>query len=364
MICLIDPALQDHTGRPSDNLGDVVIYRAIAHCFAALFPGEEVCRISSHEPLEECHYEILNAARLVFLGGSNMVSSDVLAYNQWNFTAQRADYDAPRMKNAILLGIGWWQYQDPPTPFTSAFYRRVLSGQQLHSVRDHYTQRQLSEAGIQNVVTTGCPSIWGLTGVTNHRKDRWTEDCLVMLTDYYTNPGDDDAFLRLVADHFRGNLFFFPQGTGDLEYIQTLPVFQANRGRFEILDRSLDGLTRFLAEHPVTYVGTRLHGGITAMRSRVPSLILGVDNRGLEKARSFNLPVVARTDLAKIRRWLRGQKLFEPVTVPLENVARWWSQFQPESGLTHALEVLRPKVDPPALVSRAESRVKACLRRW
>jgi hypothetical protein len=293
-----------------------------------------------------------------------MVSSDVLTYNQWNFTDRPSDYDQPRVKNAILLGIGWWQYQGPPTPFTASFYRRILSEQQIHSVRDHYTERQLAEAGMKNVVTTGCPSIWGLDGATNRRTDRWTEDCLVMLTDYYTNPKDDEAFLRLVADHFRGKLFFFPQGTGDVEYLQTLPVFEAHRAKFEILEHSLDSLSQFLLGQPVTYVGTRLHGGITAMHFRVPSLILGVDNRGLEKARSFHLPVVPRTDHAQVRRWLRGGKLFEPVTVPLNNVERWWGQFQPLSTLAPVLEGMRPQGPRSSLAARALFELKAQAWRW
>jgi hypothetical protein len=148
MLCLIDPSLQDHSGRSSDNLGDVVIYRSIARCLEQLFPGEPIRRISSHVPLEAPHYEIMQAARIIFLGGSNLLSSDVLTYNQWNFTSNPADYDAPRFSNTVLFGIGWWQYQDPATPFTSDYYRRILCPRRLHSVRDSYTAARLREAGI------------------------------------------------------------------------------------------------------------------------------------------------------------------------------------------------------------------------
>jgi hypothetical protein len=75
MICLIDPSLQDHSGTPSTNLGDVVTFRAIARCLNLLFAGEEICRISSHVPLKERHYAMLSASRLTFLGGSNMLWS-------------------------------------------------------------------------------------------------------------------------------------------------------------------------------------------------------------------------------------------------------------------------------------------------
>ncbi len=342
MICLIDPSLQDHSGIPSTNLGDVVIFRAIARCLNLLFPGEEICRISSHVPLEERHYDMLSASRLTFLGGSNMLSSDVLSYNQWHFTAQRSDYDVPRFRDGILLGIGWWQYQGPATPFTSNFYRQVLSPDRLHSVRDRYTAEKLLEAGFTNVVTTACPSMWRLDGVQSDRTVRWTEDCLVMLTDYYTNPPDDEAFIRLVLDHFRGTIFFFPQGTGDIAYLHSLPFFQEHAHKFEILEHSLESVERLLSSRRVTYVGTRLHGGIIALTHRVPCLILGFDNRATEMARSFHLPVVTRSDRAGIERWLRGEALFQSIVVPKTDIFRWCEQFATPPSLG---TLLYPLVD-------------------
>ncbi len=358
MICLVDPALQDHDGTPSTNLGDVVIYRAISRCLTALWPGEEVCRISSHEPLQEHHYEILEAARIVFLGGSNLLSSDVLTYNQWNFANGKADYGTPRIKEAVLLGIGWWQYQDPPNAFTSEFYQRILCRQRMHSVRDRYTAGQLREAGISNVVATGCPAMWGLDGVSSHRTDRWTDDCLVMLTDYYTHPAHDDEFLRIVADHFPGKLYFFPQGTGDVAYLKSLPVFEAVPARFEILEHSLDSLSTFLRANRVTYVGTRLHGGITTLAHRVPSLILGVDNRATEMSVSFNLPVVKRGDSDNLRRWLRGHQMFEPVSVPTLDIAKWWQQFEPQASLANLLQQMEPTVEVDSTLNQLASKLR------
>jgi hypothetical protein len=328
MLCLIDPSIQDHSGRLSDNLGDVVIYRAIARAFEHFFPGEEIRRISSHEPLEPAHYDTMRAARIVFLGGSNLLSSDVLTYNQWNFTQDPADYDAPRFGNAVLFGIGWWQYQDPATSFTADFYRRILSSGHIHSVRDGYTEMRLREAGIENVANTGCPSMWGLEGFTADRSTRWTEDCVFMLTDYYKNPADDEALLKMALKHFRGTIFFFPQGLGDVEYLKGLPSFAGNSRRIEILNHSLEALEGILSTRPVTYFGTRLHGGITALNHRVPSLILGVDNRASEKARNFNLPVIPRTDRRAIEKWLRGSLQFPPIRVNQQEIARWCAQFE------------------------------------
>jgi Polysaccharide pyruvyl transferase len=357
MLCLIDPSLQDHSGRLSDNLGDVVIFRAIARCLELLFPGEEICRISSHQPLEESHYERIKAGRILFLGGSNLLSSDVLAYNQWNFTAQRSDYDSPRFQDGVLFGIGWWQYQDPPTLFTSDFYRRILSDCGLHSVRDNYTAGRLREAGIPNVVSTGCPSMWSLDGVVSDRAGGWSEDCLVTITDYYPNAPDDERFLRLVLDHFRGTVFLFPQGTGDLDYIRTLPVFIKESRRFHVLDHSLEKLEAFLDTHRVNYVGTRLHGGITALNNGVPSLILAVDNRATEMSRSFGLPVVKRSDKWAIKAWLRGMRKFPPITVPKAEILRWCAQFSSATDLSAMFQ-------PRRVLETQKMPVHTRLARW
>ena len=333
MLCLIDPSLQDHSGRLSDNLGDVVIYRAISRCLQQLFPGEELCRISSHEPLEERHYAQIAGGRMLLLGGSNLLSSDVLAYNQWNFATGRANYQTPRFGDAVLFGIGWWQYQAESTPFTADFYRRVLSTEQLHSVRDGYTAARLRAAGISNVVCTGCPSMWSLDGLANSRSSAWTRDCLMTITDYKPNPAEDDRFLQLVIEHFDGTLFLFPQGLGDVEYFLGLPISRRTRRRIEILDHSLENLERFLSGHPVSYVGTRLHGGIAALNYGVPSLILAVDNRAAEMARDFRLPVVPRADTQGIRTWLRGEQPVLPIAVPRAEILRWCHSLSPGAEL-------------------------------
>ncbi len=183
----------------------------------------------------------------------------------------------------------------------------------------------MREAGIDNVVATGCPSIWCLDGFRSEAPR--SGDCLVMLTDYYMDPVDDDAFLRTVRDHFPGTIFFFPQGLGDVAYLRTLPVYASLAHRLEILDRSLDNLETLCRTHPLTYVGTRLHGGVMAMSCGVPSVILGVDNRAIEKGRDFQLPVIPRPDTATLKRWLRGEAPFPKIVVPHDLIERWGEQF-------------------------------------
>src|SRR5690606_19316855 len=63
----------------------------------------------------------------------------------------------------VLLGVGWWQYQEKPvSTYSKMMYRSLFSKRYLHAVRDNYTAQKLAEIGIKNVINTGCPTVWGL----------------------------------------------------------------------------------------------------------------------------------------------------------------------------------------------------------
>ena len=45
--------------------------------------------------------------------------------------------------------------------YTAHIYKRILSSEFMHSVRDSFTEEQLRSVGINNVINTGCPTMWG-----------------------------------------------------------------------------------------------------------------------------------------------------------------------------------------------------------
>ena len=46
-----------------------------------------------------------------------------------------------RLRDLILLAVGWWQYQDGINDYTRLLLGRILHRTRLHSVRDAYTAR-------------------------------------------------------------------------------------------------------------------------------------------------------------------------------------------------------------------------------
>lgn len=170
------------------------------------------------------------------------------------------------MNDVILMGVGWWQYQDVPTKYTRAFYRRAMSHKYVHSVRDSYSEQKMKLLGFDNVVNTGCPTMWELNGLNVAARKGSTENCLFTLTDYMRDAGTDDKVIGEIVRAYKGKVFFFPQGSLDLEYIASLRSYQNNIRRITIINRTFEDYVSTLAGNDVDYIGTRLHAGIKALQ--------------------------------------------------------------------------------------------------
>lgn len=318
-VCLLDPGIADHNKEPSDNLGDLIIQQAVLREIKHIFGDQQIVKISTHVPLEEQHFQVIQESSVVLIGGSNLLSSQMNHYNQWKIFFQ----DALRLqKRVVLLGVSWWQYQGRPNLYTLALLHLALSASSLHSVRDAYTQRKLRSMGFWNVINTGCPTMWTLDNLTpDDISQTKAENVLLMLTDYARNVELDRKLLELAIAHYK-TIYFWPQGSGDRDYVRSfnLPV--------TILDRSLAALETLLAaESSLDYIGTRLHGGIRCLLARRRSLILKIDHRAIEIARSTGLPSANRNDLPFIEQWIKAPFVTR-ITIDTAAVERWRHQFK------------------------------------
>src|SRR5690606_6570746 len=100
--------------------------------------------------------KLIEASAAAVIGGTNLLSSEVNKYNQWKVSWR----DALWLRDVILLGVGWWQYQGEPNFWTRTFLKRVLHPQFVHSLRDAYTVGQLRRAGLPNGRNTSCVTLW------------------------------------------------------------------------------------------------------------------------------------------------------------------------------------------------------------
>lgn len=320
-ICLLDPGIEDNNYSPSANLGDLIIQESINREIVSIFGEQDVVRFSTHVPLKNEHFKILNTCPIILVGGTNLLSSYMNKYNQWKIWIN----DALRIKSAILLGVGWWQYQDNPNFYTKILLRSALSKKSIHSVRDNYSKVKLQSLGIHNVLNTGCPTMWPLTSLrTQDIPHEKSENVLLMVTDYSKNIELDTKLIELLLSKYK-QVFLWPQGRGDIDYVLSM------NSQLTILEHSLEALDKFIGSGiAFDYIGTRLHGGIRCLVSRKRSLILEIDNRAKEIASDTGIPTSARSDFNYISQWIDGQTVTSIKVDPLP-IKQWKSQFKIEN---------------------------------
>ena len=324
-ICLLDPGLEHHSGEPSANLGDLIIQESVRRELTSLFNRTEIVQLSTHVPLHKEELAAVKQCSLVFVGGSNLLSSYMNQYKQWDISI----WDAINIRKAILLGAGWWKYQGDLNRYTKALLKILMSRNVIHSVRDSYTQDKLKSitlkgfpVGIQNVLNTGCPTMWPLMDMNPADfPTQKAENVLLMLTDYRKVPDLDRRLLELLFEKYE-NVYFWWQGRGDEAYIRELdfPV--------KPVEHSLSALDDFIHSGiSFDYIGTRLHGGIRCLRSKHRSLVIEVDNRAREISQDTNLQTVARDDFDYMRQWIDGSPTPQ-ITLNTDAINRWRNQFK------------------------------------
>jgi hypothetical protein len=311
--CLLDPSITSRDGLPPGNLGDVIVRQAVMRELTELLPGHDWVSVPSQMPLTAEELELAAGSDLLMVGGTNLLSSHMQQYRQWHISPAQA----ARLNRVVLMGAGWWQYQDEPDAYTRSVLLSALSPRLPHSVRDGYTSQKLRGLGLTNVINTGCPTMWRLTpDLLRTVPTSKADDVLLTLTDYNKNRPADRQVLDLLFSQYK-RVYFWPQGSGDARYLAEFskPAI--------MLDRSVAALEQLLRRsEPLDYVGTRLHGGIKCLEHGRRSLVLGIDNRAMEIAADTALPVVWRSDLDMLRSWIAGS---EPVGLAINfaAIARW-----------------------------------------
>lgn len=301
----------------SSNLGDQIIMDAVKDVVEDVCDPALLMHVQTHDVISKKSYRLMNQSELIFVGGTNLLSSNMNSYNQWKVSL----WDSVFIKDIILLGVGWWQYQNKPNFYTKFLYKRLLSSKHLHSVRDSYTERQLKSIGITNVINTSCPTAWKLTeehcaSIPNQKSD----SVLVTFTEYNQDEKLDSEILILLRKMYQ-TVYFWTQQPKDYEYMQ---AFCGDKVIY--LNPSLKALDQVLSSCNLDYIGTRLHCGIRALQYKKRVLILAVDNRATEIAKDINLPVLPRESIEAIKIWINSS--YETrINIPKEKINQWKTQF-------------------------------------
>ena len=313
------PKIIFDTSIGTTNLGDHIIMDAVNRIADALFMDDFVINIPTHfsiHPKDLLKFRKYDAG---IVGGTNLLKNDTLNKSQWKVGIK--DLLVFRHK-AVLLGVGWWQYQHKPvSAYSRMMYKALLSTKYLHAVRDNYTLQKLNEIGINNVINTGCPTVWELDEPHCSQINPKKRDTVITtITDYMRDPEQDKRMLEILKKHYQ-SVYVWIQGSKDQPYIESLT------SDIRYIAPKLSAFDAFLEKEPCEYVGTRLHAGIRALQKKRKSIIIGIDNRALEMRNDIGLNVLERQRIDQLE-----EKIHEEMSVKLyldtQAIQRWKTQFK------------------------------------
>ncbi|MEO8302729.1 MAG: polysaccharide pyruvyl transferase family protein [Betaproteobacteria bacterium] len=301
------------TSVASTNLGDEIIMQDVRAELEQPFAGAFVIPIATHVALDRIGRALARSADVVVAGGTNLISSHMWLRPLWPLKLA----DAFAGLRVILMGVGWYQFQGTPDPYTRWLLRRVLHPSALHSVRDGYTARMLGSIGITNVVNTGCPTLWRLSPELCAGLPRQKAASVVTtLNTYMPDPDADRRLIELLRSRY-ARIYAWVQTAEDHVYLRSFG------DDIVIIEPSLKAYDDLLAStQSLDYIGNRLHGGIRALRRGRRAIIVEIDNRAQEMGRDFHLPTVARTDFERLAAMI-DSSLEIAVRPPLGAIARW-----------------------------------------
>lgn len=322
MISVFDTSICDN------NLGNQIIMDSVNQYLRQIFPSDFFIKLPYLDSIGDEAIRYIRNSEYIFLGGTNALSSEMENYKQIGIDHNNYKH----IQNIILTGVGWWQYQGEISDYTREILKNCLHTHRYHSVRDSYTKDKLSTIGINNVLVTGCPTLWQLTDehCENIKKEK-SEHVLLTFTNYSQDKSDYEL-LQILKENYN-KIFIWIQGPEDLEYAQNFST------ELNILPPNLKSLDQLLSsDMSLDYVGTRCHAGIRAMQFMRRCIIIGVDNRALEMQKDFNLPVISRDNLSSLPGVINSR--FETrLNLPFDKIKQWIGQFKEnnESAINNIL---------------------------
>ncbi len=312
------------------NVGDEIINEAVKRELTEIYrDGHQFVTVPTHDIIGRRGRLMIKQSEATFVAGTNILSSKYKLFriNGWNLKLR----DAFFVKGAVLLGAGWQNYQGTPSLLNKFFYKRILNKKILHSVRDNYTKEKLESIGINNVVNTGCPTLWKL--IPEHTQkipQQKGKKVITTISDYSTNEKArmaDEKMLKTLKENYE-EVFVWLQGAYDENYFDSLnPELTKNIVKIPGLLQRYD---QFLEENEdADFVGTRLHAGIRAMQKCRRAIIIGIDNRAMEMKKDYGLPVLERENIDALAEYINTP--FETkIGLDFDLIQKWKAQFKHE----------------------------------
>ena len=265
---------------------------------------------NAYRTYSECKYK--------FVGGSNVLVPNLLThYAQWNINI--CNYQA--LKGTIMVGVGAGAgAENGSNWYTSYIYKHMLNRDYYHSARDERSKLYMESLGLK-AVNTGCVTMWMLTPEHCAQIPTKKAEKVVFTLTAYDADNNDQVLLDTLLKNYN-EVYFWPQGLGDFKYFQSLK----NTGNVHMLPASREAYDRYLTDNETDYVGTRLHGGVYAMRHKRRAIIIAID----ERARAINarnhLNSIEKADMQQLDAMINSE-FATKIEMDFEAIKCWKSQF-------------------------------------
>lgn len=298
------------------NLGNKIIMDSVYRELNDIFPEDFFYNIP-YQIIKGKSLKILGDSDFKFFGGTNSLSSKMNKYKQWDLNIYNSKY----LNGLILMGLGWWQYQDDPNLYTRFLLNRTLNKDFYHSVRDSYTENKLLKLGFR-VLNTGCPTLWSINDETIKKIDKHkSKNVIITVTDYNKDFEYDRQLIEMCIKNYE-TVYIWPQGVGDYAYIKELQY----EDKLSILSPNLQSFDEVLSNGDIDYIGTRLHAGIRALQKSIKAYIIAIDNRAIEMGNDFGLPIIERKNIAQLIYKIHSEYRIK-LKINHKNIREWKNQF-------------------------------------
>lgn len=314
------------TGFASFNKGDDIIMECTRKELAPLLEPNFELNLPTHvSPFhwyqvwkKSNSYRTYADCCLKFVGGSNIMVPNLLThYAQWNINI----FNYQPLKGAIMVGVGAGAgAENGSNWYTRYIYRHMLNHEFYHSARDERSKAYMESLGLK-AINTGCVTMWMLTPehcaqIPAHKADK----VVFTLTAYDANE-NDQILIDTLLKNYR-EVYFWPQSLGDYEYLLMLN----NTNKIHVLQASKVAYKQYLTDNDTDYVGTRLHGGVYAMRHKRRSIIIAIDERARAINKHNRINCIEKADICQLDAMIQSE-FKTNIIMPFDEIKRWKEQF-------------------------------------
>lgn len=313
----------------TSNMGDFIIMECVRKELSSLLDGNFVYDMPTHLPAFSTFSVFRNSlavqnyanADLKFAGGSNLLVKDLKThYPQWNIHP----FNSKPLNGTILVGVGAGA-GEYTNNYTKKIYQKVLNDEYYHSVRDERSKVYVESLGLK-AINTGCVTMWMLTPEFCKNIPRKKADRVVFTltgkADKAAVDYEDQVLIDILKKSYK-EVFFWIQGDTDLCYFKKMK----NTKGIKIIAPLLRAYDKLLMEDNLDYVGTRLHGGVYAMRHGKRAIVIAIDERAREINKGNNLNCIEKADVPKKLEKMIFSQFSTEIDMPFNEINRWKKQF-------------------------------------